>query len=299
MRDHSDPLQKSGPTQPDSESGGSEDRLLRLFVGPNADKFLQIHRRMEDAKSKKRGGFFYGLNWIVLFVPIVWYFYRKMFLAGAAILLVPPILILVFPALATVSTGGLVGMLVVLSNRWYVERAIRKIRKIEELGLPSDERDARIRQSGGTSKFGAFLGSLIYVAIFALFLVPEPDVQGPVTSEVVPQCTHPDVVASAEKAMRDRFEKTREEVEKVMRDELVKVMGDRAPKIGDGDLFEDASLQYPAMVDEKADPPRRRCRAILNLEGRNFTVFYNVMWRDPSKQVFRIVLASDLESMPD
>ncbi|WP_025899422.1 DUF2628 domain-containing protein [Sneathiella glossodoripedis] len=148
----------------DFSSEYSRERLFRLFVGPNAEIFLQLNNDLNANKKPK------SYNWVAFFFPIPWLFYRKMYLWGLAILLVPVILYTVFPDLPDASIAiGVVFLL--LGNQFYVESANKKIKKIEALGLSPEERDERIRSTGGVSKTGAIFGGIIMLSLIAIVVL--------------------------------------------------------------------------------------------------------------------------------
>jgi hypothetical protein len=189
------PINENSPSdQSESVEAQSDEDLFRLFAGPNADKFIKSYR----AQVTKEYAF--SLNWPVFFVPLPWLFYRKMFLIGILILMVPIILVTVFPALSGVSTAGMVGGLAVSANSIYVWAAIRKIEKIKIQNLVPIERDARIRTIGGTSKTGAAFGALIIAAIFALPFLN-------LAANELPECASATVQDNAGQFISDAFKK--------------------------------------------------------------------------------------------
>jgi Protein of unknown function (DUF2628) len=142
-------------------SVNSKERLLKLFVGPNADTFLKVHYDLNANKFPK------SFNWVAFLFPMPWLFYRKMYLWGIALLLIPTILYTVFPDLPDVNIA-VGGIFLIMGNRFYIESATKKIKKIEALGLSPEELDERIRNTGGVSKAGAIFGGIIMISMVAL-----------------------------------------------------------------------------------------------------------------------------------
>ncbi|MEP3246155.1 MAG: DUF2628 domain-containing protein [Sneathiella sp.] len=142
-----------------------------MFVGDNADKFLPLyHERYSSASGGKRKSSF-QFNFMAAFLPLVWFFYRKMYLHGAITILVPVVIYTLFPGLPAVSTGLYAVLFGVVSNHLYVIHAVRAIRKIEKLDIPADEKDLRIMEAGDTSLLAAGLGGLIIVVLTASAII--------------------------------------------------------------------------------------------------------------------------------
>lgn len=137
---------------------------MKLFVGPNADTFLKIQYDLNANKFPK------SFNWIAFFFPMPWLFYRKMYLWGIALLLIPIILYTLFPDLPDVNIA-IGAVFLTMGNRFYVESANKKIKKIEALGLTPEELDERVHSEGGVSKVGAIFGSIIILALIALIIL--------------------------------------------------------------------------------------------------------------------------------
>jgi hypothetical protein len=146
-----------------------EEALLRLYVGKNAAKFARIYRSKMESKRRWKWGLV-SFNWSAAIFGLPWFLYRKLYIEGAAILL-PIVLIYLIPSLdkLNLAIGGVIGA---VANLYYVEQAIKKIRKVEAQPLPQDERDALIQASGGTSTAGAILGSIVFLSLFGLAVLP-------------------------------------------------------------------------------------------------------------------------------
>lgn len=142
----------------------SREQRFILFVGPNADKFLEVYRKLNDKKNP------ISLNWVAFFFAVPWFFYRKMYLWGIALLLVPVILITLFPTLSDANLA-ISGIFLIMGNRFYVEIANRKIKKVEAMDLSAEECNEYLRNAGGVSPIGAVFGSIILIAVLALVVI--------------------------------------------------------------------------------------------------------------------------------
>lgn len=169
------------PTVPgDSVPDRSAATLLRLYVGKNADVFEKIRAAMERQKTllaqkapykerHKNARKAFKLNWCALFLGPVWFFYRKLYIEAAAIILIPVLLIYLMPALANIKIGFGIA-LGIAANQYYIWRAQKRIAAIEQMPLPTETRDELIQKRGGVSIAGLILGLCVYLAILGFAL---------------------------------------------------------------------------------------------------------------------------------
>ena len=113
---------------------GSNERLFNLYVGDNAERFLAVYR------TQQQGGIGIFLNWAVVLFGSVWFFYRKMYLAGIAYLLVPG-----------------------FADALYVARARRLIAKAEREIADPALRESWIERQGGFSLAGLMIGIAVEI----------------------------------------------------------------------------------------------------------------------------------------
>ncbi|MFQ5657716.1 MAG: DUF2628 domain-containing protein [Candidatus Methylomirabilales bacterium] len=158
-------LAEPTPTEPAPPAEPTpEEHLLRLFIGEKADSYLRNPRANM------------GVYFVVVFFPIAWFFYRKLYLMGAGVTFG---LILLAPVIAVVeeSTGFqffelfIALLLAGYATPLYMWHARRKVRDILKRDLSPEEREALARKTGGTSVLGAVLGILIMVALVALAIM--------------------------------------------------------------------------------------------------------------------------------
>ena len=148
-----------------------EEELLRVYFGTNAEKFLTIHRKTEQK------GWASSFNWAVLFFPVIWFLYRKMYITGAFLVLMPFVLVALFPDVGFERYLGIAFFLLAFSaNGLYVASAQWRIESFKKRGLAQDALESLVRKSGGTSVPGAVLGAMILavqiVLIVMAFQVP-------------------------------------------------------------------------------------------------------------------------------
>jgi len=133
---------------------------LRQFFGPGPEPYLNIYEQMRQAKAMNKT---WGWSWPAFLLGFVWFFYRKMFLLGAVMVLAPLVFGLLF---GRTGVGGVELALAALAKPIYVQRAISRIEKADALGLTGAERADYLKRAGGVSPLGGALAAVL----FALFL---------------------------------------------------------------------------------------------------------------------------------
>ncbi len=138
---------------------------LRLYLGSNAAPYVHYWER---ARASSRP-LVWSWNWWGFLFPVPWLFYRKLWAIGAALILLPILLDAVF---GYGSKGGMVLAALIGAGGipLVIERAERKVRTVEALGLVSQQAIERLRRSGGVSRPGAVLGALLMVSLLGLHL---------------------------------------------------------------------------------------------------------------------------------
>jgi hypothetical protein len=138
---------------------------LATFFGPNADSYLWSYTRMRSATSQWRR-MRLGLSWPAFSTSFVWFFYRKMYVHGVVILLLPIVLGQVIGA----STVGLILAIILarLGRGIYVSRAVHAFAAADDLALEGDERSDYLRNAGGVSLIAGVLAGSLYVCMLAL-----------------------------------------------------------------------------------------------------------------------------------
>jgi hypothetical protein len=135
---------------------------LRGFFGQRADKYLAIYEKMRASNKS----FVQTWNWVVFFTSFPWFFYRKMYVAGALVIVVPTLLAYLFGF--TGNVGAAIGV-AMSANYFYVHAAIKRVSKADALGLVGQERQEYLRRAGGVSVVaGVLSGSLFALAVVAL-----------------------------------------------------------------------------------------------------------------------------------
>ncbi|PJI43430.1 DUF2628 domain-containing protein [Ferrovibrio sp.] len=161
---------------PAAETDRSMERLLRLFFGRNAERFLLFYYEDRDWTNNRHGarrsvGYFDRMNFAAMFFPIAWFFYRRMYLYGAVLLVTPIVIALLFPSFSMSGNTGIAIAISVMANPVYFYYARQRVTRIEKrIDLSPQSRDDLIRRAGGVSIFGAILGGALTAAVFIIII---------------------------------------------------------------------------------------------------------------------------------
>lgn len=149
----------------ESEDQESVRNDLVIFVGQRSDYYLQKYEVMRQSTLKDKN--FISWSWPVFLLEWSWFFYRKMYIVGAAMLLLPILMAVVFDFGA--GGGGSVGLIFSMqANPMYLRHALKHIAKANTLGLQGEARADYLRRAGGTSKTAGALGLFIFLVAFSL-----------------------------------------------------------------------------------------------------------------------------------
>jgi hypothetical protein len=136
---------------------------LALFFGPHADAYLRVYDKMRERSRN----WVMSWSWPGFFTPIVWLFYRKLYLYGALCTVIPLAIALAFD----LSAGSGIAVVIALSARaWYVSAGLQHIGKADQLGLLGAERSDYLRRVGGVSPAAGVLVGLVHAALAALLI---------------------------------------------------------------------------------------------------------------------------------
>jgi hypothetical protein len=133
---------------------------LRTFFGPRADKYLAIYEKMRIGNKSYTPGW----NWVVFFTAFPWFFYRKMYIFGSLLIFLPALAGYLF---GLTGNAGLVGALSVSANSQYVQSAMKRLQKADELGLIGERRQEYLRRAGGVSIVAGTLTGILFALLMA------------------------------------------------------------------------------------------------------------------------------------
>lgn len=238
----------------------SVEDLLWVYIGHSASRFISLIKGIEETQFKKRLSSF---NTVAFFFPLVWFFYRKLYLAGIVISLFVPILIsYVFPDLPSSVFLGISVMIGFNANRYYVQSAQKNIQKLMSLGLSKEELQRRVQKMGGTSTVGAVFGGVITLSLIAVSLLD--------TAAELPNCSH----VSSHKLAKQV------------------IINNQKNSISSGDLQIIKSEEI-----QKVEKQSYLCRYQIGLRGDQVWFRAKIYWADKEKGQFRLELVPD-KTMP-
>lgn len=155
--------------------------LWRDFIGPNADRYLEQFKKFGTEQSPK---FALTWNWpAFLFIPFLWFLYRKMYLYAAVYAIGP----MVSAYLTGDLTSGIVWSVVAgaTSNYVYYWHCREQIGAIKQQAWNDPARqDTAVRESGGVQPYVIWVGVVFYV-LFSITMFKMIQ-EGALDSDILP-----------------------------------------------------------------------------------------------------------------
>lgn len=144
--------------RPDQDAVAAD---LTLLIGPRADRFLPLYHRM-CARSGWRRLVLWSWNGPALMLLYVWFFYRRMPVAGFIVLFGPslagalgPVGLVMIPLTPVLLAAG-------LANSLYILSVTGRLADIDRANLPPSLREAELRRQGGISRLGAWISGILH-----------------------------------------------------------------------------------------------------------------------------------------
>ena len=161
--------------------------LWRAFIGPNADRYLEQFKKFGTEQQPQ---FALTWNWpAFLFIPFLWFLYRKMYLY-AAVYAIGPIL---STYLTGDMTSGLVWSIVAggTGNYIYYWTCREQISAIKQRAWNDPaKRDAAIKEAGGVQPYVIWVGVVLYmlfsITMFKMLQEGLPDFERPPSKPAKP-----------------------------------------------------------------------------------------------------------------
>ena len=142
----------------------TESDLWRIFIGPNADRYLELFKKFGPDRSPK---FALTWNWpAFLFIPFLWFLYRKMYLYAAVYAIGP----MASAYLTSDISSGIVWSVVAgaTSNYVYYWHCREQIGAIKQRAWNDPDRQKEvIKEAGGVQPYVIWVGVALYV-IFSM-----------------------------------------------------------------------------------------------------------------------------------
>lgn len=135
---------------------------VATYIGPNAAQFRTVWDKQRSQILKKGSGITWSFCWPVFFLSFVWLFYRKQYLAGAVLIIVPVVLGMLFPT-ASGAFGGIAIAIATMAKSLYLQDAIPKIARIRATIPDEATREAALKATGGTSKPAGIISLIVFI----------------------------------------------------------------------------------------------------------------------------------------
>lgn len=140
---------------------------LKIFFGPRSEAYLKFFDATRDnASGNKR--MVWSFSWPAFLCSFVWFFYRRLYIWGAAVLLLP---IIVGEVFGGTGTAGMWGGIAVIAKLLYVSTGIARIQKANALQLTGEARADYLRRAGGVSTVAGVIAGLFFALAVVAFIV--------------------------------------------------------------------------------------------------------------------------------
>lgn len=144
---------------------------MAAFIGPNAERFRPAWEKLRDRAAAGDGRPGLAVSWPALIFTFAWFFYRKMWLLGLAVLVLPTLLGMLLDNMPA-SMAAMIAV-AMFGKGLYLQHAARRIAATKAGGGGI----AEIGKAGGVSVTGAVIGGAMLLLstagmIAALFYMP-------------------------------------------------------------------------------------------------------------------------------
>lgn len=134
---------------------------VAAYIGPNANRFQGVWEKQRAFALAGRGGIAWSMCWPALFLSVAWFFYRKQWLLGAIMIILPAIMVAFLPIPAG-AFGGVGIAISMMAKSLYLQDAIPRIARLKAAVL--DDREALALAGGVSLPAGIISGLVIGVA---------------------------------------------------------------------------------------------------------------------------------------
>lgn len=142
----------------------TDDELWRAFIGPHADRYLEQFKKFNFTGTPR-----YNLTWnwpAFLFIPFLWFLYRKMYLYAFVYAVGPAVSTFVTQDLtAGVVWSVMAGVSANYVYYWHVRECVEEIKRKPWLDRTAQE--AALQESGGVQPYVIGVGIVLYALFFA------------------------------------------------------------------------------------------------------------------------------------
>ena len=146
---------------------------LAEFFGQDGEAYLATYEKMRASTRRQHSVF--AWSWPAFLVSFAWFFYRKQYVLGALIVLLP----LVLGYLLGGSGGSSAAIVIaVLAKPSYVRAALERIVKADALKLEGAERADYLRRAGGVSPAAGGFAAIVLAGLVVLAFLPYMNMTG-------------------------------------------------------------------------------------------------------------------------
>jgi hypothetical protein len=145
------------------QQGVRED--LAIFFGPRAEIYLDVYEKLRNTAPAQRMRL-RTWSWPAFLGSFTWFFFRKMYLYGAMLIFMP----LLFGYLLGTAGSALPVLFAIWGKPWYVNSALGRVAKADQLGLSGTDRADYLRRAGGVSWPAGIFAGLIYGFLLAIVI---------------------------------------------------------------------------------------------------------------------------------
>lgn len=145
--------------------------MLAAFMGPRSETYLRRYRQMKrgDQSAGRVGGANVGLtigwHWVAFLLTIPWLFYRKLYLGGIVLVVLPVLFEHIAPGALFFGSGLVIAVFTGLyAKSWYLGHALAKAGIAVSRFTDTEQRFAYMRRAGGVSVAGAIFGAVTQIA---------------------------------------------------------------------------------------------------------------------------------------
>jgi hypothetical protein len=136
---------------------------LEAYFGPRAEAFLKTYDKLRSGPNPSRG-FVLTWCWPIFLVSFVWLFYRKRYVEGVVLALLP----VVSEMVLGFSGGGVLWIVVAIGAKsYYVQIALARVVTADDLGLVGEKRLDYLRRAGGVSVVAGTIAGLVLAGLLA------------------------------------------------------------------------------------------------------------------------------------
>lgn len=136
---------------------------VATYLGPNAAKFRPVWEKTRERFAAGKAGVAWSWSWPALLVSFAWFFYRRQWWIGLALLVTPVALSLMLDRPPTGTLG--VALVIAAMGKWAVViDAVERIGRQRDIG-------GTVTPGGGVSRVGGLVGGIIYALALASALL--------------------------------------------------------------------------------------------------------------------------------